>query len=198
MSNQTFQQPVETEFFEKGSRFIGLGYPCESIKEFQSVRSDLQNRYSDANHITFAYAIKDGDTIHTRSSDDGEPSGTAGKPILNHIDGNNLLNSVIFVVRYFGGVKLGAGGLVRAYSQSARLVVQNADLVEFLELEIIEFETSYENQRQLEYDLKKFERIKVINREFSEQLKYQISIPKIEKEIFLEKIGVRPIKKPGV
>ena len=89
-------------------------------------------------------------------------------------------------MRYFGGIKLGAGGLVRAYSQSARLVIQNADLIEFLELEIIEFETSYENQRQLEYDLKNLKRIKVINREFSEQLKYQISISKIEKEIFRE------------
>ena len=99
-------------------------------------------------------------------------------------------------MRYFGGIKLGAGGLVRAYSQSARLVIQNADLIEFLELEIIEFETSYENQRQLEYDLKKFERIKVINREFSNSSKYQILSLKLKK--FLEKTGVRPIKKPGV
>ena len=188
MSNQTFRHLVETEFFEKGSRFIGLGYPCESIEEFQRFRSELQDRYQDASHITFAYTIKDGDTIHTRSSDDGEPSGTAGKPILNHIDGNNLLNSVIFVVRYFGGVKLGAGGLVRAYSQSARLVIQEAEIIEFLETETIEFIIDYEKQRQLEYDLKQFERAKVLEREFSAKLRYKISIPKTDKKALLEKL----------
>ena len=191
MSNQTFRHFVETEFYEKGSRFIGLGYPCESIKEFQSFRSELQDRYQDASHITFAYTIKDGETIHTRSSDDGEPSGTAGKPILNHIDGNNLLNSVIFVVRYFGGVKLGAGGLVRAYSQSARLVIQEAEIIEFLETETIEFTIEYEKQRQLEYDLKQFERIKILEREFSAYLRYKISIPKADKQSLLEKLNFK-------
>ena len=191
MSSQTFRHFVETEFFEKGSRFIGLGYPCESIKEFQRLRSELQDRYQDASHITFAYTIKDGETIHTRSSDDGEPSGTAGKPILNHIDGNNLLNSVIFVVRYFGGVKLGAGGLVRAYSHSARLVVQEADIIEFLETEIIEFTIEYEKQRQLEYDLKQFEHTKILEREFSANLRYKISIPKADKKSLTEKLNIK-------
>ena len=190
MSSQTFRHSVETEFFEKGSRFIGLGYPCESIEEFKRLRSELQDRYHDANHITFAYTIKDGETIHTRSSDDGEPSGTAGKPILNHIDGNNLLNTVIFVVRYFGGVKLGAGGLVRAYSQGARLVVQNSEIIEFLESEIIAFTVTYEKQRQLEYDLKQFEGIKIIEREFSDQLSYKISIPISIKPLLMQKLKI--------
>ena len=195
MSYQTFSAKAEAEFIEKGSRFIGLAYPCKSIEEFQTAKRDLEDLYQDANHITFAYRIKDGDTIHVRSSDDGEPSGTAGKPILNHIDGNKLLNTVIFVVRYFGGIKLGAGGLVRAYSNGARLVLGKADIIEYVETEIIEFEISYDKQRQLEYDLERFEKSQIIDREFSDKLRYKIAIAKDKKEELLARLQIKPSEK---
>jgi len=109
--------PSETEFVEKRSRFIGHVWPVESEEAARACIETVKKRHYDARHNCWCYLIKDGPV---RYSDDGEPQGTAGQPMLNVFQREGVVNAVCVVTRYFGGILLGAGGLVRAYTQSAK------------------------------------------------------------------------------
>ena len=113
----------------KRSRFIACGAPMSSAEEAKSFVSRVRAEYPDAGHHCFAWRLDAGDAGF-RVSDDGEPGGTAGLPILNHIDGAGLRNVVIVVVRYFGGTKLGKGGLIRAYGGTAGALIRQAEVIE--------------------------------------------------------------------
>ena len=110
--------PSETEFTEKRSRFIGRVWPVDSEEEARAYIEQMKERYHDARHNCWCYRLKEGGV--ERYSDDGEPQGTAGQPMLNVFQREEIVNVVCVVTRYFGGVLLGAGGLVRAYTQSAK------------------------------------------------------------------------------
>ena len=107
----------ETEFTEKRSTFIGHVFPVETEEEARGRIDEIRKKYHDARHNCWCYVLKDGPT---RYSDDGEPQGTAGQPMLNVFQRENVTDAVCVVTRYFGGILLGAGGLVRAYTQSAK------------------------------------------------------------------------------
>ena len=109
--------PSETEFVEKRSRFIGHVWRVEGEEEARARIEEMKKRYYDARHNCWCYLIQDGPV---RYSDDGEPQGTAGQPMLNVFQREGVVNVVCVVTRYFGGILLGAGGLVRAYTQSAK------------------------------------------------------------------------------
>lgn len=113
----------EAEFIEKKSRFIGRLWPVETETEALERIQEMKKRCYDATHNCWAYIIKDGPT---RFSDDGEPGGTAGMPIVQVLQRENLFNAVCVVTRYFGGILLGAGGLVRAYTKGAKIAVDAA------------------------------------------------------------------------
>lgn len=117
----TFDDKVVAESVIKKSRFIAVGFPIASETDARDKIATLKKQFFDARHIAYAYRIDNGQMFQ-KSSDDGEPSGTAGKPILNFMVKENIVNAIILVVRYFGGVKLGAGGLTRAYSGTAVLL----------------------------------------------------------------------------
>lgn len=106
------------EIIEKKSKFYGYAYKVTSVQQVESFLKELKAEYKKATHFCYAYNIKTGG-VFARAVDDGEPSGTAGKPIYNVIEKKNLTDVLIVVVRYFGGIKLGAGGLTRAYSKCA-------------------------------------------------------------------------------
>lgn len=110
----------EAEFTEKKSRFIGRVWPVESEEEALAKIQEMKKKHYDATHNCWAYIIKDGPA---RFSDDGEPGGTAGMPMLQVLQREGLYNIVCVVTRYFGGILLGAGGLVRAYTKGARIAV---------------------------------------------------------------------------
>lgn len=114
------------EFFEKRSRFIGFAFHVESKEEAESIILSHKSKYWDARHNAFAYVLRDGGI--KRFSDDGEPQGTAGMPVLDVIEKQNLTDTLIIVTRYFGGILLGGGGLVRAYSHSASLAISAAGI----------------------------------------------------------------------
>ena len=121
----TLLRPHEVEIDKvKRSRFIGLASPCTSLDEAKAALEAARSRFHDARHHAFAWAIEGA----TRASDDGEPHHSAGAPILREIEGRGLGNVVVVVVRYFGGVKLGTGGLVRAYGAAAAAVLDDAEL----------------------------------------------------------------------
>ncbi len=119
------------EFREKNSRFISFVFPVTSAEEADGVVSRLRKEYRDANHVCFAFRLgnEKGEEAYFRFSDDGEPGSTAGFPIYNEIKSKDYLNVLVAVVRYFGGIKLGTGGLVRAYAAGARKVLDISSAV---------------------------------------------------------------------
>jgi len=140
----------------------------------------LQAEHSHANHIAFAYRIKTKDGIIYRFHDAGEPTGTAGKPIFQHIEGKNLINVLIVVIRYFGGVKLGAGGLTRAYGQMAKQVIEIAILKPYIEMTTLHFTLDYERFQAFDYALKKVNG-QIIEQVFAGQIHLTVTLP-IEKQ----------------
>jgi uncharacterized YigZ family protein len=117
------------EFKEKGSRFISFIYPVRTADEAQKKLSRLKKRYHNATHVCYAFRVGQGKEDSFRYNDDGEPSNTAGLPIYNAIKSAEYFNVLVVVVRYFGGTKLGTGGLARAYGRSARLIIEASEKV---------------------------------------------------------------------
>ncbi len=126
----------------KKSRFYGLAYPASSRDECDSLLVELRKDFADATHIV--YAIRLGfDGSYEYFTDSGEPSGTAGAPILRVMKGQNISNAMVAVIRYFGGTKLGTGGLARAYGETARTAVDNAGKIPLVEMVQIEAKIPY-------------------------------------------------------
>ena len=145
----TILQAAEAEFEEKKSRFIGRAYPVESEDEARARIEEAKRRYWDATHNVFAYRIGWRPEVQ-RFSDDGEPGGTAGKPIMDVLTGRGLTNVLCVVTRYFGGILLGAGGLVRAYSKSAAEAVAKAGVVSYLPGTVLDIPMDYSRYGALE------------------------------------------------
>lgn len=137
----------KAEYTEKRSKFIATLRHCETEEEALSFISEMRSDYWDARHNVFAYSVNRGMTV--RFSDDGEPHGTAGKPILDVISGSEITDIAIVVTRYFGGVLLGTGGLVRAYSKAAKDAVSAADIAEMLSCTVFEAECDYSDRTRL-------------------------------------------------
>ncbi len=160
----------------KKSRFIGILIPCPTESEALQHLTQLQQQYPDASHLVFAYRIKTLKGIVTRFHDAGEPSGTAGKPLFKHLAGKDLINLLCVVVRYFGGVKLGAGGLTRAYSHTAKKAIEASILCEYIEYTNKSLTLDYKQMQYFEYQLKIFDGI-IVNQDFSEKVTLTIKIP---------------------
>lgn len=125
----TIDKPGNTEFKDRGSRFIAYAYPVENAEQFKKYLQSLKKEHPKAVHHCFAYRLGiNGNNF--RSTDDGEPSGTAGKPILGQIDSKKLTNTAVIVVRYFGGTLLGVPGLINAYKTAASLVLQTVPIIQ--------------------------------------------------------------------
>jgi len=112
------------------SKFFSFAYPVFDVKSVDKLINDFQSKYSDATHVCYAYLL-DSPRVE-KANDDGEPSGTAGKPLLELLKKKKLSNTLVVVVRYFGGIKLGAGGLVRAYTTAGNMALDKASVVEFI------------------------------------------------------------------
>lgn len=125
----TIEKPGTAEFKDRGSRFLAYAFPCNSVDEFRTRLDALKKEHPKANHHCFAYRIGL-DKNQFRVSDAGEPSGTAGKPILGQIDSKELTNILIVVVRYFGGTLLGVPGLIQAYKSAAAMALQVTPIVQ--------------------------------------------------------------------
>lgn len=155
----------------KKSKFITLLYKVNTLNEIETILDKIRKEYEDATHCCFGYKINN----IQKFSDDGEPGGTAGLPIMEVINKKNLDYILCIVVRYFGGIKLGAGGLVRAYSKAVREAIDNNEIIELTEGYLVKIISNYEEQKQLDYLFQK----NIISKEFNENIIYQL---KIEKE----------------
>lgn len=152
MSYQTLQSPVTARLEIKKSDFIAYAYPVTDRDEAMFHVEQLHSKYPDARHWCWAYII--GDPNNTTSAgfdDDGEPSGTAGRPILNVLQHKAIGNVIIIVVRYFGGIKLGAGGLTRAYAGSAQAAVDAMTLRPYVAMTQATIQTDFANESQCRY-----------------------------------------------
>ena len=116
-------RPAETTLRFKNSRFIGIAGPAPTVEEAKVFLDEVRRRFADASHHVYAYAVGHGRSVTHGMSDDGEPSGTAGRPLLAVVQGTGIGDLVVVAVRYFGGTKLGTGGLVKAYTETAQAVV---------------------------------------------------------------------------
>jgi len=125
----TIEKPSVAEYKDRGSRFIGYVYNIETINDFKERLADIKKEHPKATHHCFAYRLGL-DKNNFRVSDNGEPSGTAGRPILGQIDSKELTNVVVFVVRYFGGSLLGVPGLINAYKTAAALAIQTTPVIQ--------------------------------------------------------------------
>ena len=174
----TFQDSI------KKSRFISVIFPCTSDQVVLHQLKTLQAEHPHANHIAFAYRIKTNEGIIYRFHDAGEPTGTAGKPIFQCIEGKNIINVFIVVIRYFGGVKLGAGGLNRAYGHMAKQVIEASTLHPYIEMITLHFTLDYERLPSFDYALKKVNG-QIIEQVFAEQIHLTVTLP-VEKQCDLE------------
>ena len=126
---KTIKSPSTGIYKEKGSKFLAYAYPIDNEELVKEIVENLKKEYYDARHHCYAWQIGT-DGLNFRANDDGEPSGTAGKPIHGQILSNELTNILIVVVRYFGGIKLGTSGLITAYRAAALDAIQNAEIIE--------------------------------------------------------------------
>lgn len=157
------------EIVIKNSRFICFLYNVESIDEINDNLDYLSRKYKDATHICFAYRLDE----HQKYSDDGEPTGTAGAPIMNILVKNNITNVLVAVVRYFGGVKLGAGGLIRAYSKATSEALKYTTLEEIFIYNYYELEASYDDLKLLNSLTRDLD---ITRKDFNKDIIYRIKI----------------------
>ena len=166
---KTIKKPVQSEINIKKSQFICAIYPTKNKKESKEIITKLNQKYSDATHNCTAYIVGDGEGF----DDDGEPGGTAGKPMINVLRKNELHNVTAVVTRYFGGIKLGAGGLVRAYSKSVMEAVGKADIVEIEEYDVFELVFEYSDIKTVDTEIRN-NTLEVIDKQYTDKVSYDV------------------------
>ena len=168
------KKETENEMIIERSRFISYVKPCRTEEEARAFIEEKRKAHPFATHNCYAYIVEMGSVA--RFSDDGEPQGTAGQPILEVIKSKNLKDTMVVVTRYFGGVKLGAGGLVRAYSQSARDVLDKSGAEENVRSEIWQIDMPYDiYQSFFKFSAKR--KMKTLSSDFGESVKLEIAVP---------------------
>ena len=168
---KSIEKNTEQTYIINKSKFITKLYRVETEENVLNILNNLKKEYKDATHICYAYII--GNT--KRFNDDGEPGGTAGMPILNVLENNNVDYILAVVIRYFGGIKLGAGGLVRAYSNSVSETLKD-NITEYVLGKQIKITFDYNNVKEIDNILKDEE---IISKEFNEQIEYIVNIKNI-------------------
>lgn len=162
---------IDNTIIIKKSKFITKLYKINNLDEINKIINELKINYKDATHICYAYIINGVE----KCIDDGEPSGTAGIPILNVLKKNNLNYIIALVIRYFGGIKLGTGGLLRAYSNSIIETLKLVDIVELIEGYNITIAFNYDNIKYIDNLLKNIE---IIDKQYDNLIKYNFNIEK--------------------
>lgn len=176
---------IDNTIILKKSKFITKLYRADSIEEINNILNNIKSEYQDATHICYGYILNEIE----KCSDDGEPSKTAGIPILNVLKKNNLTNVLAIVIRYFGGIKLGAGGLLRAYSNSVIEALNKANIVELTEGYLVELEFKHDQIKLVDYLLNGKE---IINKNYDNNVIYSFYLSKDELNFVseLEKIAI--------
>lgn len=183
----TLEGPAEGLYKEKGSRFLAFGYPVDTVEEALEKVKAVREKYHDARHHCWAYRLgKDGDVY--RVCDDGEPSGTAGRPIHGMMVSNGLTNTVFVVVRYFGGIKLGTSGLIEAYRAAVNDAVNSAVIVERKVMKKLSFSYPYEQIGRVMKLVKKYG-VKIMMSEMNSPCRMEIEIREGDFDMFTREMN---------
>ena len=188
----TIEEPIETEIVEKKSKFIGDLFYIESSEEAENKIKEIKKKYFDAKHHCIAYRTIENGQIIEKSSDDGEPSGTAGAPMLNILQKNNLVNVLIVVTRYFGGILLGTGGLVRAYSNTLLKAIENSSKIKKCLGEELEVGLEYSEFETFKYYCKN-NKIKITNTKYLENIICKIELEEEKKQKIIKDFEIKNI-----
>ncbi len=184
-SYNTLSGNGEGLYKEKGSKFIAVAFPVSTEEAFKSMQDEIRKKYYDARHHCYAYMLGTDYSVF-RANDDGEPSGSAGKPILNQILSKELTNVGVIVVRYFGGTKLGVSGLIRAYKTAAREALDNAPVLKCTVNEIYGLTFDYPLMNEVTRVMKE-ENLEQQSPRFEMNCYFEISIRKSEAEKVIKK-----------
>ena len=197
---KTIKKPVQSEINIKKSQFICCLFPTKNKRESKEIIQKLNQKYNDATHNCTAYIVGDGEGF----DDDGEPGGTAGRPMLNVLKKNEMENLVAIVTRYFGGIKLGAGGLVRAYSKSVLETLSIAEIVDMELYEIFRFTFEYQHIKTIDGEIRS-KNLAVVEKQYETNVIYYVASNNIEminniqeklvNEVKIEHLGSRFLEK---
>ena len=189
----TIPKQGEGLYKEKGSKFIAYAIPVQTVEEVKNIIKEYQKQYHDARHVCYAYMLG-ADREEYRANDDGEPSGTAGRPILGQINSRNLTNILVIVIRYFGGILLGTGGLIVAYKQAASEALDNAGQIE----KIVEITHNvFFNYQQMNDIMRiiKEEEATIINNQFHQTCQTTFTVPKAREPRLIQRMkDLRTVK----
>ena len=175
----TINQDTTAEIIEKKSKFIAHTFYIETKEEAEEIISKTKKQYFDARHNVYAYRLIES----SKSSDDGEPSGTAGAPILNILESQNIVNTLVVVTRYFGGILLGTGGLVRAYTEATTKALQQSNIIQIVPGYLIKLDLEYNQIDNLIYYCKQ-NNINIIKTEYLSKIELLLEIDKDKLEDF--------------
>lgn len=194
----TIKDKSFAEVIEKKSKFIANAFYVETQEEAENILKQIRKEHFSARHNCYAYRIIDDNKVVEKASDDGEPSGTAGSPMLNILQKNNLCNVIVIVTRYFGGILLGTGGLVRCYSNATIDAIENAEKVECCKGFEMFLTTTYTDLESFKYYCKK-NNINIVNIDYNEDIELKIELAEETQKKFLEdyetkKINIKELK----
>ena len=167
---KTIAKPIQTSIDIKNSQFICSLFPSKNEQEAKEIINKISEEYKDATHNCTAYVVSDGEGF----DDDGEPGGTAGRPMLNLLKKNEMENIVAIVTRYFGGIKLGAGGLVRAYSKSVLETLSIAEIVDMELYEIFRFSFEYQHIKTIDNEIRS-KNLAVVEKQYEANVIYFVA-----------------------
>ena len=200
---KTIAKPFQTSIDIKKSQFICRLFPAQNEKEAKEIIREISEKYRDATHNCTAYVVSDGEGY----DDNGEPGGTAGRPMLNVLKKNEMENVVAIVTRYFGGIKLGAGGLVRAYSKSVLETLSIAEIVDMELYEIFSFTFEYQHIKTIDSDDSEIraKNLAVVEKQYEANVIYFVASnnvdmvkniqDKLANEVKIEHLGSRFLEK---
>jgi len=183
---KTIKQRSDGVFRDRGSKFLAFAFPVYNTDEIKKTLAELRKEYHDARHHCYAYRLGAAKEIF-RANDDGEPSGSAGNPIMGQIRSNDLSNILIVVVRYFGGTLLGVGGLINAYRTAAANAIQDAIIITAAEQDLIEINFPYVMMNKI-MKIIRDEEMQILEQDFTETCKIKAFIRKSRTERVLNRL----------
>ncbi len=183
---RTIKEKAEGTYSEKRSKFLAFAIPVSTVDEVKTLVAEYQKKYYDARHVCYAYMLG-AERKEFRANDNGEPSGTAGKPILGQINSNELTNILIIVVRYFGGIKLGTSGLIVAYRLAAAEAIAAAEIIEKTVDEDVKVKFEYPMMNEVMKVVKEMEP-QIVSQDFDMDCRMTLRIRKGEAERMKEKL----------
>jgi uncharacterized YigZ family protein len=172
---------------EKGSKFLAFAYFVETENDVKIILSQIRKEYFDARHHCYAYRLG-ADGVIFRTNDDGEPSGTAGRPIFGQILSHEITNVLIVVVRYFGGIKLGTSGLIHAYKTATADAINNAEIVEKIEMQTLTFNFAYNVMNDV-MKLVKDEKIEILEQTMDADCQIKMLVAKSKTATIIAKLN---------